>query len=452
MTGYDALIQAIARSPGLSAVLTLLLQSAFVMLTFLLVSTVFNKLTRFRAPLLIHHFWLFAFIVLLVLPALPLLTAILPTTLSGVALVTPLVEINVVAESVVSTREFGLPRVMVLVYGLVVCLLLLRLARSLYGLGKLSSTATPLTDIAVRAELKRLIQQLNIQKDISVRVSSSIDSPISFGMHRGVIVLPENYTQWNKSALTDVLMHELCHLRRHDWLTLILTHIVCAVYWANPLVWLARHRLLNVTEHRCDQDVVGHGRDPFIYAESLLGVANHCRQDRTGFRHPGLPAQPMFDRNTLKIRLNQVLKETTMKRSQIAQQSRKSFWGNSVFALFILSVLTFNPLLSAQDTQQPVARPIDKEMLPITDIMPYYPRKAADQNIEGHAIAQFTVDAQGNVVEDSITIIEATPSDIFNRSAIAAVRQFQFDPHLVNGQAVPVAEVEYQFNYRMKGE
>ena len=231
MTGYDALIQAIAKSPGLSAVLTLLLQSAFVMLTFLLISTVFNKLTRFSAPLLIHHFWLFAFIMLLV-----------------------------------------------------------------------------------------------------------------------------------------------------------------------------------------------------------------------------LPAQPMFDRNTLKIRLNQVLKETTMKRSQIAQQSRKSLWGNSVFALFILSVLTFNPLLSAQDTQQPVARPIDKEMLPITDIMPYYPRKAADQNIEGHAIAQFTVDAQGNVVEDSIAIIEATPSDIFNRSAIAAVRQFQFDPHLVNGQAVPVAEVEYQFNYRMKGE
>lgn len=452
MTGYDALIQAIAKSPGLSAVLTLLLQSAFVMLTFLLISTVFNKLNRFRAPLLIHHLWLFAFMMLLILPALPLLTAILPTTLSGVALVTPLVEINVVAESVVPTREFGLPRVMVLVYGLVVCLLLLRLARSLYGLGKLSSTATPLTDIAVRAELKHLIQQLNIQKDISVRVSSSIDSPISFGMHRGVIVLPENYTQWNKSALTDVLMHELCHLRRHDWLTLILTLIVCAVYWANPLVWLARHRLLNVTEHRCDQDVVGHGRDPFIYAESLLGVANHCRQSRAAFRHPGLPAHPMFDRNTLKIRLNQVLKETTMKRSQIAQQSRKSFWGNSVFALFILSVLTFNPLLSAQDTQQPVARPIDKEMLPITDIMPYYTRKAADQNIEGHAIAQFTVDAQGNVVEDSITIIEATPSDIFNRSAIAAVRQFQFDPHLVNGQAVPVAEVEYQFNYRMKGE
>lgn len=452
MTGHEALLQVIAGTPGLSTMLILLLQSLFIMLVFLLASTLINKLARSRTSLLIHHLWLFAFITLLVLPALPLLTTILPETLSGIALVTPLVEIHVVSESVVSTKEVGLLSVVVSVYGLGICLLLLRLARSTYGLWKLSSTAVPLTDKVVLAELGCLIKQLDIQKDVVIKVSSSIDSPISFGMSRGVFVLPENYTRWQRSALTDVLMHELCHLHRHDWLTLMLTHILCAVYWANPLVWLARHRLLNVTEHRCDQDVVSHGRNPFTYAESLLGVANHCRQCQTGFRNPGLPAQPMFDRNTLKIRLNQVLKETTMKRSQIAQQSRKSLWGNSVFALFILSVLTFNPLLSAQDTQQSVARPIDKEMLPITDIMPYYPGKAADQNIEGHAIAQFTVDAQGNVVEDSITIIEATPSDIFNRSAIAAVRQFQFDPHLVNGQAVPVAEVEYQINYRMKDE
>lgn len=102
-----------------------------------------------------------------------------------------------------------------------------------------------------------------------------------------------------------------------------------------------------------------------------------------------------------------------MKSNQIAQQGKKIVWGSGVFSLFILSVLAFNPILSAQDAQQQVARPIDKEMLPVADIMPYYPRKAADENIEGHATAQFTVDAQGNVVEDSITIIDAVPSDIF---------------------------------------
>ena len=91
-------------------------------------------------------------------------------------------------------------------------------------------------------------------------------------------------------------------------------------------------------------------------------------------------------------------------------------------------------------------------MLPVTGVTPYYPRKAADESIEGHATAQFTVDEQGRVVEDSITIIDAMPTDIFNQSAIAAVRQFQFQPHVINGQAVPVTEVEYKFNYRMKTE
>ena len=75
-----------------------------------------------------------------------------------------------------------------------------------------------------------------------------------------------------------------------------------------------------------------------------------------------------------------------------------------MFSLFILSVLAFNPILSAQDAQQQVAQPIDKEMLPVTGVTPYYPRKAADESIEGHATAQFTVDEQGRIKSSGVRV------------------------------------------------
>ncbi|MDF1624556.1 MAG: M56 family metallopeptidase [Pseudohongiella nitratireducens] len=456
MVDGSALLHAIAGTPALNFVVTLLFHSLFVLLIFFLAEFVVKKLTKQHAgqytPMMSHTLWRSAFIVLLALPLLPFLSANLLAALPGTALVSPIVEVVVLPEPNSQSDQFGFPLMVTTIYFSVTALLLLKLGWSYVRLLQLTASAQLLHDPAVHSVLMRRVQQLNIEKNISLLSSSKIDSPISFGMRRGVILLPDNYQQWRESAVTDVLMHELCHLRRNDWLTLMLTHILCALYWANPVVWLAQRSLLDATENRCDQDVVSHGRDQFIYAESLLGVASSCRQCQQRFRSQGLPAQPMFDRKTLKTRLNQVLKETTMKSNQIAQQGKKIVWGSSVFSLLILSVLAFNPILSAQDAQQQVAQPIDKEMLPVTGVTPYYPRKAADESIEGHATAQFTVDVQGRVVEDSITIIDAVPSDIFNQSAIAAVRQFQFQPHVINGQAVPVAEVEYKFNYRMKAE
>src|SRR4029077_16412802 len=68
------------------------------------------------------------------------------------------------------------------------------------------------------------------------------------------------------------IVHELAHVRRLDFLTQLLARIACAVYWFNPLAWLASARGRIEQELACDDLALGRGFKPADYAEHLLTV------------------------------------------------------------------------------------------------------------------------------------------------------------------------------------
>ena len=63
-----------------------------------------------------------------------------------------------------------------------------------------------------------------------------------------------------------------------------------------------------------------------------------------------------------------------------------------------------------------------------------YPPDAARKGIEGSVDVSFTVTSQGKVTD--VLVLDAEPSEIFNRSAVAAVRRWKYDPKTIDG--VPV--------------
>ena len=71
-------------------------------------------------------------------------------------------------------------------------------------------------------------------------------------------------------------------------------------------------------------------------------------------------------------------------------------------------------------------------------VAPEYPTTAARQRIEGFVDVQFLITREGTV--ENITISNASPADIFDRAAIAAVSAWRYNPRVVEGQ--PVASPE----------
>lgn len=92
----------------------------------------------------------------------------------------------------------------------------------------------------------------------------------------------------------------------------------------------------------------------------------------------------------------------------------------------------------------------DGDMLPLVAIAPQYPTRAAQRGIEGWCLVSFTVNGLGNVVEDSVVVVDAEPLSMFDRSSIRAAGRFKFQPRVVDGQGVAVENVQYVFRYELE--
>ena len=92
----------------------------------------------------------------------------------------------------------------------------------------------------------------------------------------------------------------------------------------------------------------------------------------------------------------------------------------------------------------------NSELVPLVAIAPQYPTRAAQRGIEGWCLVSFTVDGRGNVIEDSIVVVEAEPPGVFDRASMRAVTRFKYQPQVVDGEGVEVPGVQYLFRYDLE--
>lgn len=108
-------------------------------------------------------------------------------------------------------------------------------------------------------------------RPIRVQVTDSA-GPLTFGILRPAILLPEAAKTWSQDQLRAVMLHELGHIRNFDSLVLLLANSVCIVLWFNPLLWLALRALRSECEAAADEAVVDSGIKPSAYASVLLSL------------------------------------------------------------------------------------------------------------------------------------------------------------------------------------
>lgn len=92
----------------------------------------------------------------------------------------------------------------------------------------------------------------------------------------------------------------------------------------------------------------------------------------------------------------------------------------------------------------------DGDFLPLVRFPPQYPTRALRRGIEGWSLMEFTVNGIGNVVEESIVVIDGEPENIFDRSSSKAVARFKYQPRVIDGQGVDVPNVRTVIRYEIE--
>jgi beta-lactamase regulating signal transducer with metallopeptidase domain len=145
------------------------------------------------------------------------------------------------------------------------------LALGVVSLACLHRRCRPATEAlgCLAAELSR---ELGIRRTVRLRLTAVRSMPMTWGILRPVVVLPDDAERWSSERQRLVLLHELAHVQRWDCLSQWLGHVARAVYWFQPLAWFALARLRAEQEHACDDVVLGHGAAAADYSEHLVAV------------------------------------------------------------------------------------------------------------------------------------------------------------------------------------
>ena len=151
-------------------------------------------------------------------------------------------------------------------------LLALRLAYGLARVHWIERRAVELTDDGWVRLTDGLARRLGLGRIVRLLREPGATVPMTWGIFRPVILLPGEADGWDDERRRVVLAHELAHVRRWDALTQWIAHLALAVYWFNPLVWVAVRRLREEREHACDDAVLEIGTRPADYADHLLTI------------------------------------------------------------------------------------------------------------------------------------------------------------------------------------
>ncbi len=91
--------------------------------------------------------------------------------------------------------------------------------------------------------LDGLTRQFTLRRPIELRICAAPLIPVTWGLFRPVVLLPEQAQEWAEPVRRNVLLHELSHIKRWDVAYQLIGRLAAAVYWFHPLAWYALHRL-----------------------------------------------------------------------------------------------------------------------------------------------------------------------------------------------------------------
>lgn len=188
-------------------------------------------------------------------------------------------------------------------------LLLLRLAVGLAGAIRLTAGGKAMAGPGWRELVERFLALVPLRRAVRLKSHPEVAVPLTWGWRRPVVLFPEGAEGWSEEERSSALFHELSHIKRADFLVMLLVRTSLALYWWNPLCWIAYRELLEAQELACDELVLRAGIKPSAYAACLLAF----RRAAGPRWNPSAALLGIAGRSSFQVRLASILKDKVVR-------------------------------------------------------------------------------------------------------------------------------------------
>ena len=334
--------------------------------------------------------------------------------------------------------ETRLPLV-VATWACVATVLAARCAAGLWWVRSVINAASPDRHGTWQGWTSRLGQAMGVQRPLRVAFTGQLDTPVTAGFWRPVILIPFALASGMPRPLLEALVvHELAHVRRFDYLINLMQGVVETLLFYHPAVWWISRVIRNERELAADDlaaRVLGEPRRLALALRELEhGRFNACQPMQAA--HAG----------SLKLRIQRLVRPDSC-----AGPGRATV-GIACAALAGL-VLVAAQAATAGLSLPPSANPSAMHQS-VRDThagangsgvtsarasfdscqQPDYPQSAIQAGLEGKVLLSFLVDVRGAVKDGRV--LRSSGHRELDQAALDALKRCQFQPAEANGKAI----------------
>jgi protein TonB len=280
----------------------------------------------------------------------------------------------------------------------------------------------------------------------AIRWVPGLGQPVTFGVRRPFVLLPDSLQDRPAAVQRAVLCHELLHVQRRDWVWLLAEEVVRAAFWFHPGVWWLVSRIQLAREEVVDELAVLATGARRTYIQALLTFADET---------PMAPAAAFSRRRHLFRRIVLISKESAMSSRRVviscaataAVVLAGTWLGVGAFPLQQGVGILGGPALRTD------AGPLERRANPITpenpiprrffSVMPRYPEEARAAGLRATVRLLVTLDQFGRVAEvrgSGVPVLMRREGD---QLVFSAVRPGPNDPRASESAMLPFVDAAF---------
>lgn len=115
-----------------------------------------------------------------------------------------------------------------------------------------------------------LVLNAGIFRKVSFHISERVSGPVTLGFFKPIVLVPASFFSGLPAAQIEaILLHEIAHIRRHDYMINLVQTAIKTVLFFHPAIHYISKRIDEDREKACDDFAVNYTRDPRSLARGL---------------------------------------------------------------------------------------------------------------------------------------------------------------------------------------